>query len=174
MKVFLNRNLGLWALSFGELSRQKLFWCTMIEHSRNKACQSHLVFFKIIRNELLFYLCKTTFFDILWNHFIKSRLQKRLIKNWFIFFICFAGIEKHGDDCCFIDFNFCSHTWTISISDSITQFSESLGNPGFHFIVHCSCGKNVSHVSEMLRGPEPIRAYHYFPIVIRFARNQVD
>ena len=163
-----------WSLSFGELSIQKLFWCTVIEHSGNKACQSHLVSFKIIQNELLFYLCKTTFFDILWNHFIQSRLQKRLIKNWFIFFICFAGIEKHGDNCCFIDFNFCSHTWTISISESITQFSESLGNPGFHFIVNCSCGKNVSHVSEMLRGPEPIRAYHYFPIVIRFARNQVD
>ena len=68
-----------WSLSFGELSIQKLFWCTMIEHSGNKACQSLLVPFKIIRNELVFCFAKLLCSISCRTTFIQSRLQRRLI-----------------------------------------------------------------------------------------------
>ena len=89
----------------------------------------------------------------------------------------FAGIEKHWDDCCSIDFNFCSQTQIISIPDILSQLPKAAHALAMLFFTSTSAvaaaEKTHPQVREGLHEPKLIRAYHYVRIFMRLAGNRL-
>ena len=101
-----------WSLSSCELSIQKLLRSTRIEISGDMVYPLHLVPFEIVRDGLHFCSLQDYFFRTIL--FVEPLHPKQATKTAHMEFVqlfymsgvnCpgFAGIEKHWNDCCSID-----------------------------------------------------------------------
>ena len=91
-----------WCFSFSELSIQKPLWSTIIGHSGNIACPSHLVPFKTILNGLHFCSLQCYFVGYLVEPLHAKQATKtahmelvQLFHMSEVNYPGFAGIEKH-------------------------------------------------------------------------------